>query len=264
MRVRSCLDCWGFFHTFSPFPSIFHFSCKGSILISAPWEKKNQLSRRTVSVLDFSHYHLQNVPRRPGFHQEMLQGFEQCESTWEANDLLCWKSVTYKESLRSKLLAVYTLCLMKTWGKFFRTVYDLVLPQVKVTEKGSGVLKRFLIRCVPPCPLTIGRQCHRSMHTLTIKLSFLWLPSLSLFFFLLLFIFSHHCDFSLCDKQSYQWSELVCAEHSVTEPSRFLAQGTVFTLWTVKQLLFSLLWPLSPFINRFSQQMALEVLCWIH
>lgn len=152
---------------------------------------------------------------------------------------------------------------MKIWGKFFRTIYNLTSPQVEVTEKGSGVFKRFLIRYVPPCPLTICRQCHRSMHTLTIKLNFLWLPSLSLFFFLL-FIFSHHCDFSLRDKQSYQWSELVCAELSVIEPSRFLAQGTVFSLWTVKQLLFSLLWPLSPFINRFSQQMALEVLFWIH
>lgn len=136
--------------------------------------------------------------------------------------------------------------------------------KVKVTEKGSRFWKRFLIRYMSPWPLTLCRQCHRSMHTLTIKLNFLWFPSLSLFFFLLLFIFSHHWNFSSCDKQSYQWSELVCAELSVIEPSHFLAQGTVFTLWTVKQLLFSLLWPLSPFINRFSHQMALEVLCWIH
>lgn len=150
-------------------------------------------------------------------------------------------------------------------GKIFQNhIWPCFTTSEGYRERIWGFKEIFNKVCVPACPLTIGRQCHRSMHTLAIKLSFLWLPSLSLFFFLLLFIFSHHRDFSLCDKQSYRWSELVCAEHSVTEPSRFLAQGTVFTLWTVKQLLFSLLWPLSPFINRFSQQMALEVLCWIH
>lgn len=40
--------------------------------------RKKKTEWRMVSVLDFSHYHFQNVPRRPDFHQEMLQGFEQC------------------------------------------------------------------------------------------------------------------------------------------------------------------------------------------
>lgn len=122
--------------------------------------------------------------------------------------------------------------------------------------------KRFLIGYVSPCPLTIGRQGHRAMHTLTIKHSFLWLPSLSLFFLLLFFIFSTILIFLFVISRVINvpnWSVL----SSVSEPSRLLAQGTIFTLWTVKQLFFSLLWPLYPFINRRPQQRALEVRCWL-
>lgn len=71
-----------------------------------------------------------------------------------------WKSITDKQSLRSKPPAVYnrnnalvpfiifyySLCLMKTLRKFFWTTfvfYDLTSLQAEATEEGSGFLRGF-------------------------------------------------------------------------------------------------------------------------
>lgn len=137
---------------FSHTPKIFHLSCKGSSLISAPWEEN--WAEKGVCFA-FPHYHFQGFQRRQGFHQEILQGFELCADAWETNHLLCGKRITDKQSLRSKLPAVYnrnnawvpfimfyySLCLMKTLRKFSWTafvIYYLTSLQVEVTEKGSG------------------------------------------------------------------------------------------------------------------------------
>lgn len=190
MKARSSLDCWGFFAPFFHSPVYFTSAPKAASSFQ-PHEKIKKLFWIFL-ITTFKIFKGDQAFTKKC--SEVLSNVETLEkpmicfaekvslisSLWEAN---CLQFLPYVEC---------------KFGEYFSEPY-ITLPQVKVTDKRSWALKRFLIRYMPPCSLTIHRQCHRSMHTLAIKLNVLWLPSLSLFFFLLLFVFSHHLAFSLCD-----------------------------------------------------------------